>query len=235
MWLKGCEINRPSTVRQARTHIKHIEHAFGSRQLNSIRPSEVRAWTAKLKADGLADSTVYATHSRFAQIFSEAVHDGLVLKSPLSRRTSPGAGKQRPYVATTEQVWRLYEAMPPAARPGILLGAFAGLRMAEAVALRSVDVDFTRGIIVPAIQYPHEPLKTEASKTPILIPQELAVELNRNPNLLGSETIVAAERCCRTRSGGCTLHVRIMVSRCTYESGWASCRIPIPRLARLLC
>ena len=193
VWLKGYGNNRPSSVRQARSHVKRIVEAFGSRTLISVRPSEIKAWTASLKASGLADSTVYALHSRLSHIYSDAVEDGLLQKSPLGRRTSPPMGKQRPYVATTEQVWALYDAMPPAAKPGILLGAFAGLRVAEAVALRVEDVDFMRGVITPAIQYPREPLKSETSKTPVPIPRELAVELNRNPSILGSETIVAAE------------------------------------------
>ncbi|SEE21382.1 Site-specific recombinase XerD [Arthrobacter alpinus] len=193
VWLKGYENNRPSSVRQARSHIKRIEAAFGNKVLAGVRPSEIRSWTANLKAEGLADSTIYALHSRLSHIFSDAVHDGLLPKSPLSRRTSPPMGKQRPYVATTEQVWALYDAMDAWTKPGILLGAFAGLRVAEAVALRAKDIDFMRGVISPAIQYPDDPLKSETSKTPIPIPRELAVELNRNPSILGSETIVAAE------------------------------------------
>ncbi|WP_253901428.1 site-specific integrase [Arthrobacter sp. PAMC 25486] len=193
IWLKGYANNRPSSVRQARTHVKRIEAAFGNRVLSSVRPSEVKAWTARLKAEGLADSTIYALHARLSHIYSDAVHDGLLPKSPLSRRTSPPMGKQRPYVATTEQVWALFDAMDAWTRPGILLGAFAGLRVAEAVALRVEDVDFMRGVISPAIQYPEEPLKSETSKTPVPIPQELAVMLNRNPSILGAETIIAAE------------------------------------------
>lgn len=57
----------------------------------------------------------------------DAVHDGLVAKSPCSRRTSPKPGKQRAYVATTEQVWALHDAMPEHLRAAVLLGAFAGL------------------------------------------------------------------------------------------------------------
>ncbi|WP_445818857.1 site-specific integrase [Arthrobacter sp. G119Y2] len=79
-------------------------------------------------------------------------------------------------------------------RPAVLLAAFAGLRVAEAVALRVSDVDFMRGVISPEIQYPAEPLKTEMSKTPIPIPQELALELNRNPTLFGSTNIVTSEQ-----------------------------------------
>jgi len=192
-WLRGYENNRPSTVRQARTHLKRINAAFGDRTLKSVRPSEVRAWTARLSAEGLADSTVYALHSRLGQLFSDAVHDGLLPKSPVSRRTAPKAGKQRPYVATTAQVWAIHDAMPPGLQPAILLGAFAGLRVAEAVALRVSDVDWMRGIIRPAIQYPGTELKTEESKTPIAIPQDLALELSKNHTKWGSETLVTNE------------------------------------------
>ena len=134
-------------------------------------PSHVRTWAAQLAAEGLADSYVYALHARLAQLFADAVHDGLVAKSPCSRRTSPTAGKQRAYVATTEQVWALHDAMPEHLRPAVLLGAFAGLRLAEACGLRVADVDFMRGIVAPAVQYPAEPLKTETSQTPVPIPQ----------------------------------------------------------------
>lgn len=189
-WLRGYELKRPSTVRQARVHVRRIIAALGDRPLSAVRPSEVREWMTSLRSEGLADSTIYALHARLGHIFADAVHDGLVPRSPVSRRTSPGAAKQRPYVATTAQIWALHDAMPEPMRPAILLGAFAGLRVAEIVALRVEDVDFMRGIIQPAVQYPGVELKTEMSRTPIPIPLELAVELNRNPAHWGSPTIV---------------------------------------------
>jgi integrase len=177
-WLAGYRTRRKSTVRQAEVHIKLIREHFGSVPLSAVKPSDVKSWTAKLKDEGRADSYVYALHSRLAQIYSDAVHDGIVAKSPCSRRTSPGAGKQRAYVATTAQVWGLYDAVPAGVRPAILLGAHSGLRLAEAAALRPEDVDFMRGIVSPAIQWPDEPLKSETSKTPIPIPNELALMLS---------------------------------------------------------
>jgi integrase len=151
-WLAGFATRRPRTVRQAEVHVAQIKMAFGRQQLAAVRPSALRSWTAKLKTDGLADSYVYALHSRLPQIFSDAVHDGLLPRNPCSRRTSPGAGKQRPYVATTEQVWAFHDVMAEHLRPAILLGAFIGLRTAEAVGLRVIDVDFMRGIVRPTVQ-----------------------------------------------------------------------------------
>jgi len=176
-WLQGYGTRRASTVRQAKVHIKHIVAEFGPMPLSAVRPSQVKAWTTKLRESGLAESTVYAVYRRLSQIYADAVHDGIVPRSPCSRRTSPRKGKQIPYVATTEQVWGLYDAMPERLRVSVLLGALVGLRVSEACGLRVQDVDFMRGVVTPAVQYPAEPLKTEMSKTPIPIPRSLALEL----------------------------------------------------------
>src|SRR4051795_13059968 len=177
-WLSGYASRRPRTVRQARVHIAQITTAFGNRPLAAVRPSDVKTWTARLRADGLADSYVYALHNRLSQLMSDAVHDGILARNPCSRRTTPGAGKPRPYVATTEQVWALYDAVAEHLRPAILLGAFVGLRTAEVVGLRGADVDFMRGIVRPVQQRESEPLKSETSRTPMPIPSELALELS---------------------------------------------------------
>ena len=143
-WLTGYGTRKPRTVRQAEVHIAKITEAFGARRLDSIRPSEVKSWTAALHAEGLADSYIYASHARLAQVLSDAVHDGVLTRSPVSRRTSPKAGKQRPYLASTEDIWELHDAMGERYRPGLLLAAFAGLRLAEVCGLRVTDVDFMR-------------------------------------------------------------------------------------------
>jgi integrase len=69
-------------------------------------------------------------------------------------------GKQKPYVATTEQVWALHDAMPEHLRVAIPLGAFVGLRIAEVSGLRVVDVDFIRGVVNPVQQWPSDLMVT---------------------------------------------------------------------------
>lgn len=54
-------------------------------------------------------------------------------------------------------------------------------------------MDFMRGVIAPAIQYPGVELKTEESRTPIPIPQNLCLELSVNHTRWGSETLVTNE------------------------------------------
>jgi hypothetical protein len=72
----------------------------------------VKSWIVKLQNDGLSQSYIYALHARLSQIYTDAIHDGLVTRNPCSRRTSPKAGDQKAYVATTAQIWALYDAMP---------------------------------------------------------------------------------------------------------------------------
>lgn len=124
-------------------------------------------------------------------------------------------GKQRAHVATTQQVWALYDVVPPGARPAILLGAHAGLRLAEAAALRVEDVDFATGIVSPSIQWGDKPLKSDKSRTPIPIPQEMshllagAIQLGDGQflasdqwgNPAGPWTIERAIRACREEAG----------------------------------
>lgn len=189
-WLAGYATRRASTVRQAKTHVALIRKAFGTLPLGQVRPSAVRSWCAQLKAQGYEQSYVYALHARLSQIMSDAVHDGILARNPCSRRTSPGAGKQKPYCATTEQVWALYDAFPENLKPAILLGAFVGLRTAEACGARTEDTDFMRGVFIPAVQWPAQPLKTEASKTPVPLPSELSLELSAAVARWGSAWLV---------------------------------------------
>ncbi|QUD84614.1 site-specific integrase [Gordonia polyisoprenivorans] len=177
LWIEGYKVNRESTVRQARTHIKHITAEFGDMQLAAIRPSLVKAWVAKLLAAEMEASYVYALHSRLSQILSDAVHDGVLGRNPCSRRTSPRAGKQKPYVATTDQVWALHDAIDDHMRVAVLLGAFVGLRVSEAAGLRVEDVDFMRGVVLPVQQWDGAELKTQGSSQPIPIPSDLALML----------------------------------------------------------
>lgn len=177
-WLTAYGSRKASTVAQARVHVRQIVTEFGPMALGDVKPSGVKAWTARLTREGRAASYVYALHRRLSQIMGDAVHDGLIARNPCSRRTSPGQGKQRPYVASTAQVWALHDAIEPHMRPAILLGAFAGLRVSEVAALRRDDVDFMRGAIHPAIQHGGEALKSETSRTTIPIPRELAVMLS---------------------------------------------------------
>jgi integrase len=73
------------------------------------------------------------------------------------------------------------------------LAAFAGLRLAEVCGLRVADVDFMRGIVSAVQQYPAEPLKTEISRTPVPIPQDMALLLSAHVNEFSTTWVMCDE------------------------------------------
>ncbi|ORM37963.1 site-specific integrase [Williamsia sp. 1135] len=194
LWIAGYEVNRTSTVRMARSHIKRLNAEFGQMALRDIKPSTVKVWLAKLdKVEGLAPGTVRALYSRLRHILDDAVYDGYLGKNPCSKRISPPAAKQRVFCPSTEQVWQLYDLMPAHLRVSVLLGAFAGLRISEAVALRLDDVDFTRGVVHPHVQWGIDgvlPLKTEGSEAPVPVPRELTLLLSSSVQQWPGQTLV---------------------------------------------
>lgn len=148
-WLAAySKSRRQSSARQAKTHLKTIREAFGPMAPAEIKPSMVTAWTGNLK-DHYKPSTVYALYRRLTHVLDDAVHDGLLARNPCSRGTASRTGHVEQFCPTTEEVWQLHDAMPEHLQVAVLLGAFAGLRVSEAVALRIEDVDFTRGRCVP--------------------------------------------------------------------------------------
>jgi hypothetical protein len=54
-WIEGYATRRPSTVRQARVHIRQIRAEFSGMRLSVVRPSHVKAWCAKLRREGGED------------------------------------------------------------------------------------------------------------------------------------------------------------------------------------
>jgi len=189
-WLAGYGSRRPSTQRNARAHLAKIRAEFGGYPLSAVQPSMIRSWLSRLRAEGLSVSYVFLIHARLSQLYTDAVLDGLVGANPCSRRTSPGNAKQRPYLATTEQVWGLYDEVGERYRVAVLLGAFAGLRIAEACGLRVADVDFLRRELTPAVQWPALPLKTAISWTTVPIADTLVSAIAAQVARYPAETVL---------------------------------------------
>jgi integrase len=106
-------------------------------------------------------------------------------------------GKGDQFCPTTEQVWQLHDEIPEHLRVAILLGAFAGLRVAEAVALRIEDVDFMHGVVYAKVQWSLEgptELKTKGSSAPVPVPRELALMFSASVQKFPGATLVTDGR-----------------------------------------
>jgi hypothetical protein len=56
-WLANYGTKKKSTVRQARVHVKLIKEEFRNRRLDSVKPSDIKSWTVRLKEEATARAT----------------------------------------------------------------------------------------------------------------------------------------------------------------------------------
>jgi integrase len=142
-WLAGREV-KPNTVTSYKASIARITAAFGGRSLSSLRPSELRTWRRTMEAK-YQPTTVALTSTVFAMILRDAVHDGLLARSPMpSHRSRIGRVVDPERLLTLDQVRAWDAALPVHAQGMALVAATTGLRQGELLGLRVEDVDWLR-------------------------------------------------------------------------------------------
>ena len=173
-----AQVHRGTTADHVASNLRnHILPAFEGRSIASVRPSEVQAWVRD-RADVLAPSTVEVVYRYLAAIFSAAVRDRLIARSPCVgiKLPRPAPAELRP--ASTEEVLAIADAVPARYRALVLLTAGTGLRQGEAFGVVLPNVDLVRGElrvdrqVVLRTGRPPEfaPPKTDASVRTIPLP-----------------------------------------------------------------
>jgi integrase len=110
---------------------------FGSMPVASVRPMHARAFVADLAGRGLAPSTVKATVLTTGQVFSQAVLDGLIPRSPFFRvDLPPERHREEMHFLDANQVNGLTAAVEDRYTAAVYVAAYGGLRAGELWALR---------------------------------------------------------------------------------------------------
>jgi integrase len=126
----------------------HAFPHFGEMEMSSVRPSDVRAFVAKLTAAGKAPSTVKASYLTTAQVFDQAVLDGILLKTPCAGITLPVEGRhEEMHFLTASQLNELGDAIDDRYGALIYLAGYGGLRAGEIAALKVSKVNVLAGTI----------------------------------------------------------------------------------------
>jgi len=125
---------------------RHATPYFNNRPMNSIRPSDVRSFVAKLTGElKLAPSTVKAIYLTTAQVFAQAVTDHEIAVNPCAGVTLPRERQhEEMHFLTPEQVNELADAITERHRTLIYAAAYGGLRAGELVALKVERVDILK-------------------------------------------------------------------------------------------
>lgn len=172
-WLeRESAAKKPNTVARYRgsveAFLKSLEaHGRGEILLADLRTEDFENFKAQRQREGLRDSSIRADLKTLNIRLRACVKAGKLPQNPLDAVTLPdGASAVREPFSLEEVELLLAEAKksdPPFVLP-ILLGAFCGLRLGDAVAVRWSDVDLLRGTLT------YEPKKTSRKRRRLTLP-----------------------------------------------------------------
>lgn len=122
----------------------YIIPTFGTRQLASLRRSDVQAFVSGLAASRSANS-VHNIYRGALATLGAAVYDLLIPSSPCARVKLPSRPNVEVKPPAPDEVAVLAEGIDPRQRALVVPLAGTGLRISEALGLQVADVDFLRG------------------------------------------------------------------------------------------
>jgi len=123
----------------------HILPTLGGHTLNTITPTLVRTWHAKLTTGPTAKAHAY---SLLKTVMHTAVAEDIIAANPCRVRA---AGQSKRVIkikpASLQELTALVAAMPERYKAMVLLAAWCGLRFGELAALTRADLDRSNGVV----------------------------------------------------------------------------------------
>lgn len=136
-WLDSIQNKKPKTKAGYEQIVnKHLLPAFGSKQIGSIKPSQIQTFVNSLEASGAKPGTVRNAYRALSPIFKMAVQDGLIRQSPCIGINLPTADHEEMLSLTPEEVAALAVEIDSPHEVLVLFAAYTGLRAGEIGALR---------------------------------------------------------------------------------------------------
>jgi len=140
---------RPRTVELYEGLLRrYILPELGSMELGELSPREVRSWHAELLQRGRPGPVTVAKAYRLLRTLCEtAVSDEMIGRNPCNIKGAAVEHSPERPVLTVPEVEALAAAIEDRYTALVLLAAWCGLRVGEAVALTRADVDLEEGTV----------------------------------------------------------------------------------------
>lgn len=158
----------------------HLGPRFGRLRPDEVEPATIRSAVEAWLAEGLASATCMRVVCLLSSFYTDLVERGLAKSNPakgLPRATrrllrSTHDPKTTPFVEKLADVQRIYRVLPEPVNLAYAIGAMAGLRTGEILALQWSSVDLERRRIVVSEQVQNgqifRPKDLDARVVPIL-------------------------------------------------------------------
>lgn len=132
---------RPSTIKQYRTTEAHIRNSsLGKRKLASITSTDVNSLLAKLRTNGIGETTIYQVYAQMKRVFNAAISDRIITFSPVNKNVhKPVLPEPDRHALSKSEAARLLSALlksePNACTLAVLIALSTGLRIGEILGL----------------------------------------------------------------------------------------------------
>lgn len=183
----------------------HLEPAFGKLRPADVDQAAIRKLVEEMLAGGTSSATCQRTVCLLSSLYTDLVEQGNAKTNPA--KALPGATrrllrsthdpKTTPFVEKLADVQRIYHALPEPVNLAYAVGALAGLRLGEILALKWSAVDLERRRIMVSEQVQdgriYRPKDLDARVVPIvdaLLPVLKAAKLSSG----GAELVVPPMR-----------------------------------------
>jgi integrase len=144
-WFETTNGLRPKTSEGYESLFRcHIEPRIGNKPLASVRQTHVKGVISEMIEQGLSRSRVRQVRHLLGMLFTAAVGDGAIGRSPVPKMKLPPDPEGEITPLTAEQVNALADNVPARDRALVYLLAYGGLRWGEAAALRRGRVNLLR-------------------------------------------------------------------------------------------
>lgn len=120
---------------------RHILPALGDHRLTDIVPLHVEEFSRSKSACGLKSKTVRNLLLILQAIFSVAVDNDLVIKSPVRKSHKPIYQRKEKPVWSPAQIQSIIESAPPSHRAFLCCAALTGARLGELLGLQWKHID----------------------------------------------------------------------------------------------
>ena len=133
---------KPKTLASYRSLLRsRILPTFGRSPIAEIRPGDVDAWVAGMKADGLSPSRIRQAHVVLSTMLDLAVRHDRIARNVAHGADLPQLRRREAAYFEPAQVDGIQSAAPTSDRPFLAVQGLLGLRFGEAAALRRRSVD----------------------------------------------------------------------------------------------
>lgn len=133
---------RPSTARAVERIFRiHVYPTIGDRRMSAVNRSVIQTLVTSWSADA-APRTVGSRFAHLRAMFSSAVDDGAIGKTPCVRIRVPEVIREKIMPLSVAQVRAIRFAIAEPYKPAVCLGAGCGVRVSEALAVQPATVRF---------------------------------------------------------------------------------------------